>query len=671
MRWLKGVIARSSLTVMFFTVIFSICFADDSKDPGQAASDMGKLMQNIYGTRDNLNQNVILPMLNENKPMSTLDKSISFKAQLLCPSSEAFTIVSINYSSNGISTITVQQDLDLDGTVDTNTQISGTITSVCSNGFIACLSQEQCYPYKWTSETSGKILYTTTGFNELSGCYCISSTCNGAVTLDNFTYILKSLGGGVIGAVMQSSKNAFIISDSKIQGNSIVYYGQKTEGCSKVQSAYGKSSPQLQNYFDSPQNLQGGIQSEVAAQSGDSASYYNLMVTAQQNVQESTQEKTCVIQNVVNPVGIGVYDVVVPFGGYAGQIRSCGDKCIQIVLGIEGDNYWCAGCSIYETYYDIQVKRPDLISKATLNRVKWDDWIQIFVNNSLIWYGPYAWTDPNGYPPGSCELDTSWDQGPQMDVTQFFRSSGILRTKNRVAVSGCGEGFSIVTLDIQTICELNKSVNNTCSSLENDPNCTLRDEYIDDVPVMKNFIRTGFKAYPSCKNFSCPNTGDSIMGCEDWWETKRVYVCKNNQIDLSDAKKRLATVVPSVNDTGSNVYYQDWRKTSQGEITDTGFFTITNRPIGQDCEPVCKVKKLSTGPEIGISGPTSTYNKEQRYTYFYRACIEDTCPTKEGETVVEGCKCSNDFNLSTSTMAVLRQASQDMKCTNNNYVTLP
>lgn len=166
-------------------------------------------------------------------------------------------------------------------------------------------------------------------------------------------------------------------------------------------------------------------------------------------------------------------DVVVPIGGSMGKVRSCGDNCIEVVLGIEGDNYWGGNCKLYEFYYDLQIKRPDLIVSATIVRAKWDDWMQLIFNNNLVWYGPYAWTDPNSFPPpGKCELKTSWDQTLNVDVTSYYKNvspGSILRTKGRVAVAGKGEGYAIVRIRTGYNCPLG---NYPCMQVNNQWMCS-------------------------------------------------------------------------------------------------------------------------------------------------------------------------------------------------------
>lgn len=61
---------------------------------------------------------------------------------------------------------------------------------------------------------------------------------------------------------------------------------------------------------------------------------------------------------------------------------------------------------------------------ATLEYAKWDDYMQVWVGKSgqetKVWSGP----DGN-FPPetaGRCELSTSWERNPNVDVTPYFKN---------------------------------------------------------------------------------------------------------------------------------------------------------------------------------------------------------------------------------------------------------
>ncbi|EJL6426982.1 conjugal transfer mating pair stabilization protein TraN [Vibrio cholerae] len=133
------------------------------------------------------------------------------------------------------------------------------------------------------------------------------------------------------------------------------------------------------------------------------------------------------------------------------NLKSCGDGCTELWIGKVGDDYWSGNCKIYEEYTRVQVSNPDAIVSATLEYVKWDDYMQVWVGKSgqetKVWSGP----DGN-FPPetaGRCELSTSWERNPNVDVTPYFKNvkdGDVVTFKIRVSVTGEGEGFGRIKL---------------------------------------------------------------------------------------------------------------------------------------------------------------------------------------------------------------------------------
>ncbi|EKF9146789.1 conjugal transfer mating pair stabilization protein TraN [Vibrio cholerae] len=142
--------------------------------------------------------------------------------------------------------------------------------------------------------------------------------------------------------------------------------------------------------------------------------------------------------------------VVKHYGGPY-NLKSCGEGCTELWIGKVGDDYWAGNCKIYEEYTRVQVSNPDAIVSATLEYVKWDDYMQVWVGKS----GQEAkvWSGPNGnFPPetaGKCELSTSWERNPNVDVTPYFKNvknGDVVTFKIRVSVTGEGEGYGRIKL---------------------------------------------------------------------------------------------------------------------------------------------------------------------------------------------------------------------------------
>lgn len=129
------------------------------------------------------------------------------------------------------------------------------------------------------------------------------------------------------------------------------------------------------------------------------------------------------------------------------------EDSINVWIGTIGDNYWVGSCAIYEQVNEFVVVNPAAIKKVTLTYAKWDDYMQIWIGKAgleqKVWSGPN-----NNFPPetaGPCELNTSWVQNPNIDITNQFLSAisegDVVRFKIRVSVTGGGEGFARLQID--------------------------------------------------------------------------------------------------------------------------------------------------------------------------------------------------------------------------------
>ncbi|MCB5162655.1 conjugal transfer mating pair stabilization protein TraN [Marinomonas algarum] len=134
------------------------------------------------------------------------------------------------------------------------------------------------------------------------------------------------------------------------------------------------------------------------------------------------------------------------------NFSTCGSGCSDLWIGRVGDNYWGGYCSIYEAYTEVKIVNPSAITSAKLVRAKWDDYMQVWVGEPgkevKVWQGPN-----NNFPPetgGRCELSTSWDRNPNVDLTRYFKNAdpnSVMRFKIRVSVAGAGEGFGKIRVN--------------------------------------------------------------------------------------------------------------------------------------------------------------------------------------------------------------------------------
>lgn len=139
---------------------------------------------------------------------------------------------------------------------------------------------------------------------------------------------------------------------------------------------------------------------------------------------------------------------------YSGPLNldSCGEGCMHVWIGRRADNYWSGWCTIFEENTTVRVINKKAITKAVLEYVEFDDYMQVLVGpigkETKVYNGPN-----NLFPPeteGPCELSTSWKRYPNVDVTEYFKDSlsddGIVNFKIRVSVGDKGEGFGRIKI---------------------------------------------------------------------------------------------------------------------------------------------------------------------------------------------------------------------------------
>ncbi|MBF0372151.1 MAG: conjugal transfer mating pair stabilization protein TraN [Alphaproteobacteria bacterium] len=129
------------------------------------------------------------------------------------------------------------------------------------------------------------------------------------------------------------------------------------------------------------------------------------------------------------------------------NVAYCGPNCIYLWIGTVGNGYWNGQCQIYEEAMSIKVINPDAVVSAKLEYAKWDDHIQILLNNSKLYNGPTPYFPPEEYGTTQCELSTHWERNPEVDVTSHFKQTGDLNFKLRVSVTNRGEGYARIRVD--------------------------------------------------------------------------------------------------------------------------------------------------------------------------------------------------------------------------------
>lgn len=759
---------RSALSLAITLLLFaSPSFAEDGRSAG---SSLGQSTLGVIGSEGGIRENMTNPITSANSPMKTIDRGTDFNAQLVCPSSERFLDVFVTVGSTGDVYARIAQDTDLDGALDHEIR-PPYMSGVCSNGFVTCDpagSWDNCKYFKWTADSSLNAGYELTAIMDLGGCYCINNDCGNNLVWNNLPVVLKDIGSGIASAI-QARSPQMAISDVKIDGTHITYYGQSSGQCGSPGQS-GTSNPE--QYFGNAGGMAAASEEEMISQVQNPDSYYNLITQSAAMEETASELRTCTVNRQVELDELALYDIIAPNGG-TGRVTTCGKDCLNIVLGHVGDNYWCGHCKIYEIYYNVFVKRKELIDSATLVRTKWDDYMQIWTGRGQCnevaatqyfcpstgdgYWDPYTcksnctvrglmggtvnqdctttryvcpesgntymyrnqcdlycyrrdyrqrtpvpcevappvtalkyqcindgrvydsssvcgascmnkiWAGPNNnFPPetgGACELATSWDWNPNLDVTQFFKVDGNVQTKVRVSVAGCGEGFAYIRVRVKDQCLLHEGIQDNCKSLDEDEKCQIKEEKVDGVLTYRQFNPTGLAPTSSCRNFSGSICSKDV--CRAWWKKERTYLCElDEEYNFEDVRKRVARVESTATDNTTTMTYSDLRKDAQGNwIAENLQVNLNERGAYARCEEACKTRKVVQPPQAGTPGHAggSRYDATT-YDFFYKVCQDSVCPAELGEEIIKDCQCINEFAEATAIMETLNQASKDIIC---------
>lgn len=658
---------RSSL-IMIALLIPCALFA---QDPTQAGQDSAAQSMSNYGNIQGLSGNVFKPLQGQ-VDMTTIDGSQTFNGQVSCSQAAEFLKVDMTRGATGdISGLNVEWDTDLDGTMESTTDLAsfteyGVISGVCTDGLISCPpgTWNNCRAYK-VSYSSGIYVLNISPVTDLGGCYCINDFCATANLTSND---IASTAAGAVFNAFQDVNRSFSLSEITRSSGTVSYFGQEPTSC------FGSNIGTLTGLFDTSMLIETEAQNEAMLQQADPQSMYSQVNNAYANQIDPQQTYTCTITRAVNQDILDVYDIIEPVSSSStlAIVNPCGQFCIDVIIGNPADNWLCGSCDLWEGGYDFFIHQPDKISSATLLDVYFDDHMQIWIGDltnvsttgycgsspECVWAGPHDAFPPET-PDGCCEHSTNYHQLPNLDLTGYFQQAGPLQTKVRVGYSGCGEGYAHIRLTVTDWCGWTETVQDNCQVYDADPDCQIKNETIDGIPAIRNFNTTGQSNTPS------PVTVCNQNIMRDWWQKERTYMCQvNESFDFTDVKQRLATIHQTTSRDNNTFTYGDYYK-NQGVWTNyaSGTHTMQSAPATNACIEVCRVKKNASDTHASSTGNTATYNlSTDRFEYLYKNCDNSMCDVGPGETLVDPCSCSTNFNEAFTAMQLLRLAGEDVEC---------
>lgn len=608
--------------------------------PEDAASAVYGTTGSNYDSTGSFDNNVSRPITSSDTPMFTLDGSKSFNAQLTCPSTSSFLEVSVTAFATGDLSATVRQDTNFDGILDYTYSPPFSLSGVCSNGVVSCDPGTwlNCKYYLWTAGGNFQATLQPASITDLGGCYCVNQSCGAAYS--DYSPVLKDIGGGAAGAV-QKTDARFSVTDAKIVGNTISYYGQDTSGCAGSTASNASS---LQSYFNGQDNsgLSNAASVELLNQTNNPSSAYSNVKTAFSNSSGGVSVASCNINRVIT-----INTVTHPVTGASTASASiCVDHFLYMRVLEVGFDYHL---QILDTG---PAGQPHNGCDPGGNGIDgWHTFQIVTLPRQASFINFCVTASGGGCSPGPANCVSS--AGTQVNVLTCGASGVQSATYDYSYEMQYKEDFVI------------ESIDDKCTTLASDPTCKLRKETTGGVLTYSNFSPLSNIVPNSCKTF----TGvDSHQVCRDWWITTREYFCQGQgtTFDFSGVRARGKSVLTTSTQTGSTVAYTDYRKDASGNSSNfqEALTTYSPKPSA-DCIKVCKVSTPITDTQASTSGTTASYRTSTASkNIFYKKCTNTNCQidTSAGEALLADCACPDDFAQAASIMSALNEASKDIIC---------
>ncbi|WP_267926014.1 hypothetical protein [Desulfolithobacter dissulfuricans] len=609
------------------------------------AQNSANAVMNEFGSSEGIRQNATVPLTGGGQ-MSSIDGSSQGTVQLVQPSSTAFMTMLIQPGPTGdLTTVQVMQDLNFDNTNDYSYRVPVPVSGVCANGIISCDpgTWDNCDYFKWTADDNGKVSVAPSVVSELGGCYCINSSCGSHLAWNNVSLLLQDLGGGAAGAIQQK-KSGYVITQVEADGPSIAYYGQDTTSSS---STAGTGSNPQTRYLNNPAMLTSDAETLVMTQSANPDSYYSLISDNMAQRGGDSRAYTCRINRVYTIDEI---------------VRSSGAPTIT------------DGTYTYTHYYEYHIGGEGGDNSAgTTERHSFLYGYQVS-SGMVRAYPDGPWISLSSGSASSCR-SYSYSTGIYHRVSGticFQVENGQWRFDGLSTDTGwtnlCPPGSNYESGACVTIeCANNEVIANNCLSYENNTDCRLKEEIVDGVITYRNYNPTNLIPLPSNRTVgenSCINTVT-----RDWWSKERTYLCQSDEnFNFDDTAQRVHTITSSTldNDYNPSITYDDMRRDlDTGEwIADSGTINLPDVLQVDECQFVCKTRRLVEDTEVSLAGTTTDYQiSNDSWEFLYKTCIDQTtCPTEPGEEILTPCSCIDEFAEAASVMSVLEGAANDMIC---------
>jgi len=691
-----------------------ICFGQAA----EAGSSLGFEALAKFGTIYGFNEYIIKPLMSGSTPMSTLDNSQQFNASLLCPNSQVLAQMLIQPGSTGdLNTLIISQDLNFDGSLDYTYSAPMPVSGICSNGIISCDPGTwfNCRAYRWTADEDSQVFLEETMNTNLGGCYCINTSCGSNLALSNVELVLKTLGGGATSAVRKVNTR-YVVSGMDVEGMMATYYGQNAGQCQTV-SIGGATN--YESFFYNPATMESAANAEIASQSADPDSLYNIMdgiltnrsadivpcTINRSSIMTWDSEGNCVVQDsIIDGCALvaedpectlkeEMIDGVTTVHNFMFTGLSPMESCIELTNTASAScNYGCpsepdkpcfdsgAGVPLC-TLSSGATETCTLITPIVAGGGGGSQGCGAYVAGQTLHVGCGAYLTfaegievwgggsvnagaglcfyGSGYAPGvDPATGRAYDSYIDIRSNPWYPQVGLIYFKGAV-VSGSNSFFSSAYAGAVSIYVHG---NYQGWDMATAANCCggAEQNYIQfyHCPLPGGSACMGIPPY-------CSKTCSDIV-CREWWHKERTYVCSNTAYDFSDIRNRADSIKSTTTDNTTSFYYRDYRKQDDGTWAYEDNLYDTSgvyRPTVSNCTAACKTITPKEGTDTTmVDVRTDFLVNPSMYDVHYRNCTAASCPLSVGEVILKDCQCIEEFMEAAIIMQILHMAGKDFIC---------
>ncbi|WDF74243.1 hypothetical protein [Novosphingobium sp. KACC 22771] len=619
--------------------------AQTGQDRARAAAEATRAKT---GDSDTLLHNYLTPGLS-GQAVSTVDSSRQFTPDIACQKTATLLEVLAQPSTTGdLATVRISRDTNLDGTFDASATLPVPVSGVCANGIISCDAGtwNNCHFYQWAVDAAQAPKLEAVAQTDLAGCYCINSSCGSGLALTNLPTVLKDLGGGIVSALTTSDPR-YGVTQVRIEGPVIAYVGAQSTSCA-ASNSIGQPA-----YRTNPTAIAGDAASAAA-----SSSIFQMLSASPAATSRVIETRNCTIERQIALSSPAQRDIISRIAGGYGDVASNGNQ-ISFMMGSPDDNsLHSSSCSLFGYHMTLRISDPDRLPSVRLSQYRMDDWMQLWIDGQLVFADPANWTG-SSVPSGNCDRKTNWSGWPNLDLKPWL-TKGDHDIELRVAVGGNGEVFALIDATVDTSCSLSENLVDGCAGYAGNAACSLSDETIDGVVTALNGVRTGLKPIVQTRIVTASTC--SVQLSRDFFTKDRRYTCSIDKGMADPNTSRGAYII----DHSTETLLADRLSNDDGSYRlNTRNFALPDRGTVDTCEPVCKTRRAQANTAAALDGVIgSKQNTPTGWDYLYHACQDNNvCPVGDGEELVQGCGCIDDFPEAVVMMQTMRLGGSDLICT--------